>query len=257
MSKIKLLIVEDNGLMQKVLRKVIDTHFPEIEIVGVTGFVTTAIDLIETEVPDLLLMDIHLNDGTAFDILKPIDTSSFKVIFISAYQEFMLESLKFSSVDFIFKPFDINDIVLAVDKAINELKDNIHPGSNALKMDALIANIASDDNSKQLVLLGREEVKTVSHRNILWGKAKLGYSKFHFTNQNPFLSISPLRHYEALLNTKGFYRCQRHYLVNTLHINYVDPISQLVHLKNGDTIPLDHQKYDPLMALIQKGKVLK
>ena len=255
MKKIKVLIVEDNASVQRVLANVLNVHFPEIELIGSTGYVAVAVNLINSQSPDLILMDIHLNDGTAFDILNQVNSSLLKIIFISAYHEYMLESLKFSSVDFIFKPFDINDVILSVDKTLNDIVDN--DSSSQLLIDAFINNTESNGQNKKLTLIGRNTLKIIPYSDIVWGKSNMSSSEFHFSNKSEFTTIEPLRKYELLLAPKGFVRCHSHFLMNILHVSYVDPINEIVEFRNGDQVPFDTRKYDSIMELIHVENVLK
>lgn len=255
MRAVKMLIVEDNVLMQNVLKEVVSTHFSEINTVGVANSVVKAIQKIELHEPHIVLMDIHLSGGTAFDILKQTDNSKFKVIFISAYHEYMLEALKFSSVDFIFKPFDVNEIVFAIDKALNEMDGGVEMNSHKEMVNALISNVDVDDENKQLVIVGFEEVKIEPYRNIVWGRSDHRNSEFHFSNNQSFTSSNSLRTYEVLLQNKGFIRCHSHYLVNTFYIDYVDPVEGFLELKTGGRLPINSSRYDAIMSMMQSGLI--
>ncbi|MBN2165245.1 MAG: response regulator transcription factor [Marinilabiliaceae bacterium] len=252
----KILIVEDNIFFQKVLMEIVSIHFPDMTILGPSASVSSSIELIKKTIPDIILMDIHLTDGTAFEVLKQVDSSAFKIIFITAYHEYMLEALRFSSVDFVFKPFDSNEIVLAVDKMVHEINHIDSTLPNQQLINTLILNVESDDNDKQIVLTGSETVRIISFREIVWGKASLGRSEFRFLNHDPFHSLYPLRKYEILLQSKGFFRCHSHYLINPMHINYVDSIELVVNMINGDFLPLDPKKCDSLMNSFHAEEIM-
>lgn len=152
MDEIKLIIVEDDSYNSRAVEAIINNHFQEITIVAKATNVSDGLAAIEALHPDLLILDIHLTDGTSFDILRQSIYKNYKVVFMSAYHEYALEALKFSAIDFVFKPFDVNELVVAIDKAIDELQDESYP----LKIKTLFENIDYQHKNKKVVLQGKK-----------------------------------------------------------------------------------------------------
>ena len=88
--KIKTIIIEDEINARKALENMLSFYCPEIEIVGFASSVKEGVALIENAIPDLLLLDVHLPDGTGFDLVKKIKKKNFKIVFITAYDQYAL-----------------------------------------------------------------------------------------------------------------------------------------------------------------------
>lgn len=246
MRKANLLIVEDSYLMQKILMEIIQLHFPEFTVAGTAKSVEDAIEAINTLQPDLVMLDIHLEGGTAFDVLKNVNHTRFKIIFVSAYQEYLIEALQFSAVDFIFKPFDMNDIAVALDKALAEIHHDLFSVPTSKILDTLFSNIETTSDNKKLVLIGENQIEVAPLKEINWCEAQTGHSVFHFINIPSFKTNTPLRRFESMLQPKGFLRCHPQFLVNTHHIAFVDKETRLIHLRNGEKVEFHPSRYELL-----------
>lgn len=247
MESIKLLLVEDDRYNQKIVSHLLATNFPEIQVVAIVDNVEDSRSAIEEYRPDLLILDIHLKEGTCFELLRDVNNSSFKVVFMSAYHEFVLEALEFSAVDFIFKPIDANDLVIAIEKVIDELQEDNYQ----IKLKVLFRNMQNGIDDKQIVMQGEESVKVFQVNEIVWGKAVIGGAIFYFVNGESFFVPKPLRRYEALLASHGFFRCHPHNLVSFRYIKKVDEAKRMILLSNGELIEFEWRKYPLLLRQLE------
>jgi len=245
---IKVLIVEDDLYNQRAVEKIVSDNFPEIEIIGKATGVQEALSIIHHHTPDLLVLDIHLMDGTAFDLIRQTEGFEYKIVFMSAYHEYALEALRFSSVEFVYKPFDVNEMVVAVDKAIDELQDV----SYRQKLEALFSNMDHNQKGKQLVLQGVNNIKVCHVNEILWGKAITGGANFYFEDGGYFFAVKPLRRYEAILEGHGFFRCHPHYLINLNQIKEIKEDLQRIRLSNDDEVLYEIRRFNALKEKISQ-----
>lgn len=245
---IKLLIVEDDLYNQRAVEKIVSDNFPEIEIVGKAIGVKEAVKLIYQHSPELLILDIHLMDGTAFDLIRQTEANEYKIVFMSAFHEYALEALQFASVDFVYKPFDVNEMVIAVDKAIDELKDT----SYNQKLEALFSNIDHDQKKRRLVLQGRTKIKVCHVNDIVWGKAITGGANFYFDDGSYFFATKPLRRYEAILERHGFFRCHPHYLVNLRRVKEIKEQLNRIRLSNDDEVLYEERRYHLMVEKLKQ-----
>src|SRR5690554_3916725 len=100
----KILVVEDEPLMQRIIRQVILQHFPDFELQGTLSTIADALESIRENTPDLVLLDIGLPDGTAFDLLRRIEIFDFKVVFLSGHEDYLVEAVRFSAASYVLKP---------------------------------------------------------------------------------------------------------------------------------------------------------
>ncbi len=251
MEKVKLLLVEDDVFYQKVVERVIKGNFPEVVVTGVAIDVKSAKELIEKDTPHILVLDVNLPDGTSFDLLQQIDKSNHRIVFISAHSEYLAEALKFSFVDFIFKPFEAIDLIVAIDDAISELEESYYH----VKLEVLVENINSEKGVSKLVIQGKRSAKAVEIDDIVWASSVYSGSLFYFSDGTVFLSPMPLRRYELLLRSYGFMRCHPKTLINIKHVRFLDEKKNRLYFGDGLHVNYDPRKTNQLKKFVKQRLV--
>ncbi|MCU4157094.1 response regulator transcription factor [Carboxylicivirga sp. A043] len=248
MKKINAIIIEDDNFNILAVSKIIEKHFPEITIVDTASRVNESVDKIRFHQPDLLLMDIHLTDGTSFDVIRQCREQNFKIVFMSAYHEYVIKAVQYAAVDFVFKPFDINDMVVAIDKAIDQLQDDNYQ----LKIETLFNNV--EQNQNQIILQGRDKLRACNVDEIAWGKAIQGGANFYMLDNSYFFVTKPLRRYEAMLSDFTFFRCHPHYLINLNHVTELKSDVQRLKMRTGDEVIYENRRFHQLTELLEHNK---
>ena len=98
---VKAVIVDDEIHARESLSRMLNVYYPSITVIGKAESIKSAYDLIKTQCPDIVFLDMQLTDGHGFDLLKMFENIPFKVIIISAYQEYAVKAFKFSAVDYL------------------------------------------------------------------------------------------------------------------------------------------------------------
>ena len=111
---IKTVLVDDETDSIRILQRLLGSYCPEVSIVGTAEGVTGAFTLIREARPDLVLLDIEMAQGNAFDLLNLLHPVDFKVIFITAFDSYAIRAFKYSAVDYLLKPVDIDDLRAAI-----------------------------------------------------------------------------------------------------------------------------------------------
>ncbi|HOW26291.1 MAG TPA: response regulator [Bacteroidales bacterium] len=114
---IRTLIIDDESHIRDTLAKLLARHCPETRVVGTASDVAGGIEAIGRLKPNLVLLDIHLGDGTGFDVLHGIDAVNFRVIFISAMDKEAIRAFRLSGMEYLLKPvspIDLSDAVKRV-----------------------------------------------------------------------------------------------------------------------------------------------
>ena len=119
------IIVENENDATDLLRTLISEYHPELTIVDNAATVIEAFSLIEEEEPDLVFLDIDLDDGTAFDLLDKFESPEFAVIFTTAFDDYALKAFKYNAIDYLLKPFSISDLSRSIEKATSSLNTGI------------------------------------------------------------------------------------------------------------------------------------
>ncbi len=251
MDKYKTLIVEDDSFTLRVVELIITKNFPEFEVTASTSSVVEAQRLIELHKPDLVIMDIQLDDGNAFELLREIPSIDFKIIFMSAYQSYLEEAVQYAAVDFIQKPFDEGDFIMALDKVFETFKDEEYTS----RLDVLFSNIDSESDDLSILLITKDGNKSVNLKDIEYGEAINRGAIFNLISGESVQVHRPLRQFESLLPPDGFSRCHPLYIVNLQHIKTLDQSSSQIILKSGNTIPLEERRTESLIEKLQNLKI--
>lgn len=215
MEKLRCVMIEDEPDNRQNLRLMIAAYCPQLEIVAEAGSVEEGLKVVRQTRPDLLFLDIELQDGTGFDLLAGLQGQEVNVIFVTAYTHYAIKAIKFNAVDYLMKPIDIGELCLAVDKASRktEAKDNL------LKIRNLISNLGTADNgSKRIALASVDALKMVEVRNIIRLEGENNYTRFYFKNEPSMLVSKTIKEYEGMLQDFDFFRVHQSHLVNMAYV---------------------------------------
>src|SRR5690606_2748098 len=122
MNNITAILVDDEISNLKGLQKKIEILFPEIQILGAYQKPEEAIIALEKQEVNILFLDIQMPRINGFELLSKLKDVNFQVIFVTAYNEYALEAFKKSAIDYVLKPIDNNDLVIAINKALDVIK---------------------------------------------------------------------------------------------------------------------------------------
>ena len=195
---------------------------------------------IETEVVDVIFMDIKMPPHTSFELLEDLAETNFEVIFVTAYQEYAVQALKMAAMDYILKPFKATDIVNALEKVKSK-------HSKFGQLAGLMKNYFNTmpDNFSKIVVHVADGYDIVDINDIMYIEALDSYSKLKLTGNQSYVASKSLKDFEELLTEKGFYRIHKSYLINIRHmIKIVKGVAASVIMTNGVSIPISARKKD-------------
>lgn len=243
----KALLVEDKEHIRKGLLRLLELIDAKINVVGECASVKEAVVVANACKPDLIFLDINLIDGTGFDFLDQTKNLSFKVIFITAYEEYALKALKAGAVDYLLKPVDVEELKIALQK-IRELP--VAEQRQNIKMAKAVWN---NDTSK-LILSLHDSFQVIDLNELLYCESDKGYTTFYSNDGKKHLVSKTLKEFEERLVLANFIRPHQSYMVNMKFIDKYDK-SGVIHLKNGNKIPVSSRKKDHFVsAFLNKNK---
>jgi two-component system LytT family response regulator len=244
---LNILIIDDEQNVRDVVATILTKRCANVHVVGFAESVKSGIEAIEKFKPDLVLLDIHLQDGTGFDLLNKINEINFKVIFITAYEEYAVKAFKFSAVDYILKPVNSIELAEAVNK-VAATKLAADPGVTVLK-----TNHNSVKESKKIVLKTLDSIYAVNIKDIVRCESDTGYTTFHMENGESIMVSTTLKDYDELLADFGFFRIHQSHLINMdFFTKYKKTDGGFAVMKNGAEIPVSMRKKDAFLEAISK-----
>jgi DNA-binding LytR/AlgR family response regulator len=211
----KVLIVEDETVAYTNLKKIISEIDPSIEVVGNTESVKQTVKKLQesANLPDLIFMDIHLSDGSAFNIFNLI-TVEIPIVFTTAYDEYAIDAFKVNSIDYLLKPIEVEEVRRALEKFTKYSKQDIFRHLSTLTQ--LIS--AQDKYSQKILVPINDKLIPVSLDSV---------SCFYTTNEKTEVILKGGKSYPykrtldsiiQLLNPRIFFRVNKQYIVSKTSI---------------------------------------
>lgn len=243
----KVVIVDDEASVRNSISAILSGQYPAIEVAATAASVEEGYALVREHRPDLLFLDVEMPDGTGFDLLKKISSISFKVIFITAHQQYALDAIKVSALDFVLKPFGSEDICNAVDKAMQL----INTEEEQLKLKTLQANLENRKVMKRIVLATSESLHIVEIKNIIRAEADSNYTRFLLSDGKTIMVSRTIKEFDSLLSGSGMVRVHQSHLINIAWANrFVKRDGGYLLLKDNSKIPVSQNLRKKLIQAI-------
>ena len=246
---IRTVIIDDEAHIRETLTRLLLRYCPQVNLVGQANSVASGFKLIHDQNPQLVLLDIRLNDGTGFDLLKKFEIIDFRVIFITAYEKYAVQAFRFAAVDFLLKPISPEELAEAVNKAESLIQHHFNS-----QLQVLEENLKTDIRQrKKIVLRTLENIFLVDLQDITHFESDGCYTRVHKANCEEILISKMLKEFDEMLSESGFYRVHKSYLVNLLHMTrFEKQEGGFIVLTNGQKIPVASRKREELMELFEK-----
>jgi len=243
---IRILIIEDEPAVRKEITYLVQQE-QDFTLLGAATNVKDALTLIHATQPQLVLMDIQLTDGTAFDILDQLPEINFRIIFITAYNQFAIKAIKYGSLDYLLKPLDEHELKAALRRMTEQ-------GSHQLQLQQQQLEIARGNSEtrnlqSRMVLSTLESLQVIQLKDIIYCQSEGGYTWFFLFNGEKILISKPLKFYEELLPEEWFLRPHQSYLVNIIYVDKYLKAGDLV-LKNKTEIPVSSRRKEQIIQRI-------
>ncbi len=239
---LKAIIVDDEITAVDALREEISHYCPQVEIIAVCESFAHAVRAINELRPDLVFMDIHLGDGTGFNVIDQTEWKSYKTIFTTAYDTYAIKAFKTNAVDYLLKPISGIELHAAVSKVAPA------PPNNSLPTMQQMGNKIAIQLSNGISLF--------DIHNIVHIKAEGNYSRIYCTNGEKLLSAKTLKDFEDVLAASGFIRIHHAHLINTTHLKKVHTKEgMLAEMSDGERLTVSQRKKGQLIAMIEQIKV--
>lgn len=217
---IKALIVDDEQASIDLLKWLVTEYCPDITSVQTARSVQDAVPLIRSFQPDIVFLDIQMPHESGFELLTNIDKWNFEVIFTTAYNEFAIQAIRFSALDYLLKPIDETELKKAVERY--KVKRIYAPAGQILFRN-FMQNIAQGNREKfKLALADASEIKYVQIDEIIRLQAESNYTHIFLTGNKVFISAKTLKEYDEMLEGQHFLRVHKSHLVNPAHIQAYD-----------------------------------
>lgn len=236
------IIVDDEYKSRESLRSLIDEFCENAKVIDVCEDGDQAIASILANRPDLVFLDIHLSTESGFDILKRIRKIDFGLIFTTAYSEYAIKAFRFSAIDYLLKPVDIEELRQAVNKAATMKSDQLQ-----LRLEQFTQNLKSNSyKNLRMAIPSAEGLVFINIEEIIYCEASGNYTNFHMRDGHKFVVSRTLKEYEDMLDEQDFFRIHNSYLIN------LRAIKRYIRGEGGQVVMVNDQHLD-VAKLKKKG----
>ncbi len=247
------IIVEDEPRSREFLKNMVQEYCPQVTIAGTASSVEEAVATIETIKPSLVFLDIEMHTGTGFDVLQQVKQRNFQVIFTTAYDHYAIQAIKFSAVDYLLKPIDVEELQQAVKKVEEKLQAN----QSSQALDVLLQNLKkSPGDDFSITLSTSEGLEFVPLKNILRLEASGPYTHFFMKDNRKVIVSRHMKEYEMLLNDHYFFRVHNSHIINMKEVSrMIKTDGGYAIMSDGSNISISPKKKDEFMELMKKRLV--
>jgi two-component system LytT family response regulator len=245
---IKAIIIDDIEQARITLKKDLQAYAPDVEVIAEANGVIEGAKLLKNTKPDLLFLDIQMQDGSGFDLLDILKDISFKIIFITASDAHAIKAFRYAAIDYLMKPVDPDELVSA-------LKKFREHGVNENEKYKLLNESLKNSNKphQKLALHTQDKIHIVNISDIVRCESNVNYTEFHFVNAKKMLVTKTLKDFDDLLSDQGFYRVHQSHLVNTKYIKeFVKTDGGYLMMTDGSSIPVSTRKRPEVMKMLEE-----
>lgn len=248
---IKAIIIDDEQMAREALFNVLNREHSDITVVGQAANVAQGYEQIVELSPSLVFLDIMMPDGSGFDLLRRFPKANFKVVFVTAFDNFTIEALRFSAFDYLLKPINTHELAFALERFRETVSQ---PDDLSTKLETFFTNLDEQErDKKKIILKTTNSIHLVPIGSVIRCEADANYTLFHFTNQPKLLISKPLKHFEEMLEEYGFLRVHQSHLINLRHLVRIDKVDGgTIVLTDNTSVPISVRKRDQVFKLLEQ-----
>jgi two-component system LytT family response regulator len=251
---LRAVIVDDDAMIRKTLLLLLEEHAPDVGVVGEAGSFHEAVRIIYDHKPDLVFMDVQLSDATGFEVLGAFDANDFAIVMMSSFSQYALDAFDYDSKGYLLKPFDIEKLVLAVERSRAKLRLLEEVREYKQKLESL------QQSAPTSIIIKSTKGNINAHfTEIVSCSAHYGYTRVARHEQSPLLSVDYMTEWESWLPADMFLRIHRSHIINIHHVAQWehDGKEGIVRLSNGEILPVSRAHKAELIQRIEASRLKK
>ena len=244
---IRAIILDDEHNSVETLQWKIENFCPQVKVIETFSDPIKGLEWLRSNEVDLVFLDIEMPNLSGFDVLEAIENVTFDVIFTTAYDQYGIQAVKFSALDYLLKPVRNKELIDAVERFSNRtVKTNPN-----MQIASLLQNLKSESETgrpEKITLATKESLELVAPEEITYCESDSNYTMVYLADGRKKLISRTLRDFEEMLTRFNFFRPHNSFLVNMNEVReYVKTDGGYIVLKNKQKIPVSKSKRERLM----------
>jgi two-component system, LytTR family, response regulator len=246
---LKAVIIDDEPNAREKLQLLLERYCTDVSIMGSAKDVEEGLAAIRLHAPDLVFLDIEMPVWTGFDLLKELEQIDFGIIFTTAHDHYAIKAIKFSALDYLLKPIDLDQLKEAVQKAAERKAEK----NSVVQYRILTENLEKQHAPmEQLAVPAQTGMIFIRTGDIVYCEADSNYTKIFLQNGQKIVSSRTLKEYEELLADNGFIRIHHSHLINKNHVReYIKGEGGQVIMKDGMALTVSRRKKEEVIAKLK------
>lgn len=239
-------IIDDDFIDVLAFEKIISTYCININSVIHIASIKEAIVELNKNKPDIVFMDVMFKDSIIFDFLDEFSLEDVPVVFISSEKAYAVNAFENNAVDFILKPFRVENVILAINKAVKKIK------MNNLQLHADFSVDNKNAHYDYLAIASLDKIDFIKKEDVMFCMAEGKYTTFFLLGGKKIVSSKNLGEYEKVLDGSYFYRIHHGYIINIRFlISVIKKDGVYCELANKITIPVSKRRQESFNKFIK------
>ncbi len=246
----KAILIDDEISNLENLQALLEKHCQQVTIISTAQNVSDAVEAIVKHSPHLVFLDIQMGEQTGFDVLKQLPKRDLEIIFVTAFDQYGIQAVKFAALDYLLKPIDIEELVNAVNKAEYKLARQIQTS----QLDFLLQQLKKPETKvTKIALQMQSEIRYVALSEIIRCEADDSYTHFFLANGEKIMVSKSLKEYADLMRPNGFLRTHQSHLVNPKYVkSWLKEDGGILLLTSGEKIPVSKPNKETIKQALQR-----
>ena len=242
-------IIDDEQDARENLRQLLGHYCPSFEVIGEAESVATGVVLLHRQVPHVVFLDIQMQDGTGFELLQAINEPSFRVVFVTAFDQHAIRAFEFNAVDYLLKPIDPARLQKAVERV-----SSVHTSEGYFQRISMLVNNLSGQSPDRIILQTQEGQHYIRLDDIIRLEADKNYTTFHSRNRKSVVVSETMKRYEDVLPSSQFFRTHQSHIVQRDAIkSFIKESGGYIEMTDGTQVPLSRRRKEAFFAWMRSG----
>ena len=208
---LRAILVDDEANSLSALQQKLIEHCPQVDIIGTYTKPAECIDSINQLKPDLVFLDIEMPGINGFKLLQEVSYKNFEPVFVTAYDHYAIKAIRFSALDYLVKPVDIDELKGSVERAEQKKSNN----STNERLDLLLDHISNPKKDfKRIVIPSQDSLRFIRIDEIIYLEANMNYTHIYMSGNEKYVVSRTIKEYEDLLPESTFIRIHNSYIIN-------------------------------------------